>query len=303
MQCILVMMGMALAVAAQETQHCRKNTDCPLYPYVEACYANTDGLLCEQQHAEAFVMSHNPAFLFTYVFTDSWDIDDLGKPCITIPQSDDLRQYVEYHPEYVTFTDLDYLGNCSTDAYCDPNTRTCVRRGQPGDSCISNVQCQYYSYPGRCNVNGTCVGYAGADARFGRGWDWGKDWPEAVAAGIITLLAVAGLIFLYTKIGALMNRFNRWRTQYLNEGPDANVNAEERQGWIARVVDRVKVMGVGNKRRYDAGAYIQLGQREFTEQPPAYRPSQWAMPGAEDDDTDSIHSANESSSHGLLSTR
>ncbi|KAI8338971.1 hypothetical protein BC941DRAFT_469154 [Chlamydoabsidia padenii] len=173
-----------------------------MYP-LHSCFATTDGLVCKNtREFSGFEVSMNLIETFNYKPSIPPQTD-IGLSCHSIPYSTDLIAYVDYRGAQVLETgDLDLIGNCSQQSYCDKTTHTCQPKRGMGSACQYNMECAIGKeyLPGHCNDNNNNSKVCGLrqdipsfyyGAALRGEWKIGKHWKEAAAAVMVTGMMAA----------------------------------------------------------------------------------------------------------------
>lgn len=239
-----------------------------------------------------FEMTVNQIFTFVYAFQDmrNNDRNDTGMPCFTIPRSPDLLNYVKRRgPVVINEADLDLIGNCTYDSFCDPKSKTCQPKRDVGEPCEYNQQCHFNirRYPGHCSNASICVEREDA-AQFlyppaFQKWEIGEHWQKAAVALAVTATCVICFYFGRQQAGAMVGGVQVLIEKWQSGGSSGRNRAEEeetgfldssaapsRPHWWAYLPGysyfshRFRPTGEGT-------TYIQLAGRERNEEPPAYR--------------------------------
>jgi len=242
-----------------------------------------------------FEMAVNQIYTFVYAFKDIRDEtrNDTGMPCFTIPRTSELDNYVKRRGSVViNEDDLNLIGNCTWDSYCDPKSKTCQPKRDVGEPCEYNQQCHFNirRYPGHCSNTSICVEREDAvqllyPPAF-RKWEIGEHWQKGAVALAITATAVICFYFGKQQAGAMVggvqvliekwqsgtsgrNRSGEEETGFLDSSSSSSIEQRGTQWWAYLpgynyFSHRFRPTGEGT-------TYIQLAGRERNEEPPAYR--------------------------------
>ncbi|KAG2185305.1 hypothetical protein INT44_002095 [Umbelopsis vinacea] len=277
--------------ADDEVRHCRETLDCPMYPY-DACFAEKEGLVCHMVRDGGFEMAVNQIYTFVYAFQDLRDDmrNDTGEPCFTIPRSEELSNYVKRRgPMVIEEADLDLIGNCTYDSYCDPKSKTCQPKRDVGEACEYNEQCHFNMrrYPGHCSNTSVCIEREDAiqllyPPAFQK-WEIGEHWQQAAVALTVTATAVICFYFGRQQAGAMVGGVQVLIEKWQNGSSVRNRSEEEENGFLEPTSSQPRnsqwtaylpFYSFFSHRFRQAGegtTYIQLAGRERNDAPPDYR--------------------------------
>ncbi|CAM0137400.1 hypothetical protein VKS41_003241 [Umbelopsis sp. WA50703] len=287
-----ILAGSLSVLAQQNETHCRETMDCPMYPY-DACFAETQGLVCHSIRDGGFEMAINMLYTFVYVFNDMRNeyMNDTGMPCFSIPRSPELDHYVHRRgPVIINEADLDLIGNCTSDSFCDPQSKTCQPKRDVGEPCQYNMQCHFNMrrFPGHCSNTSVCVEREdAAQYLYGpafRTWKIGDHWQNAVIALSVTAAIVICVFYgrqqAHAMVGGVQVLIEKWQSGSSRRNtPEDDDEAGLMESSSAAIVPtpwytRLPGYSYFSHRFRPAGegsTYIQLAGRERTEEPPAYR--------------------------------
>ncbi|KAI9495668.1 hypothetical protein BDB00DRAFT_812909 [Zychaea mexicana] len=219
------------------------------------------------KHTDLGGFEMNPTIVDTVAYLPHRDDDDdINEPCITIPLSDELYSYTEFRgPDVISQGDLELIGNCSRNAYCDKATQTCQPKRTVGEPCENNMECFYgLDIPGHCVNNSICAARDDLPPYYGAAlhqWTLGDQWQSAVWAVVATGAIVIFLVVGRQQLGPLVHSVHRLYENWKQPSPQQ----QERWwnlGWVYKRFNR-------NARSNDE-AYYPLTDRS-AEEPPAYR--------------------------------
>ncbi|CAO3612213.1 unnamed protein product [Cunninghamella blakesleeana] len=190
-------------------------------------------MTCENSSSfEGFEVSGSPFESFNYY--PYIQHNDTGKPCFTIPRSNELESYAHYtESQAFNIKDLDLIGNCSRLSYCDISTKTCLPKRNLGSTCEYNMQCLFgrEGLPGHCSNESICVIPNDLPPFFGYdNMTVGKYWKAATVAVIATGALVACILIGRHQAGKLVSGVSglieKWQNRddhhYLNHSNNNN---------------------------------------------------------------------------------
>jgi hypothetical protein len=236
-------------------------------------------------------MAVNQIYTFVYAFQDLRDDmrNDTGEPCITIPRSPELSNYVKRRgPVVIEDADLDLIGNCTYYSYCDPKSKTCQPKRDVGEPCEFNQQCYFNMrrYPGHCSNTSVCIEREDAfqllyPPAFQK-WEIGEHWQQGAVALAVTATAVICFYFGRQQAGAMVGGVQVLIEKWQN-GSSARNRSEEESGFLEPTSSQPRhsqwwaylpFYNFFSHRFRQAGegtTYIQLAGRERNDAPPDYR--------------------------------